>query len=117
MKSCKIPLTLAGVTSEQIKVILSIAQNLQNNYDRLNVAPTQNVRNPLPMRTLILTMVPRNPKDAITRAQLAAKIRSAGYAVGEMNFRVVCWQLTSNGVLVTDDNNKRSEYSRFYMRA
>lgn len=115
--SCKIPLTLASVTSDQIKVILSIAKNLQTNYDRLNVASTQNVRNPLPMRTLVLTMTPRKQSEAVTREGIRAKIRAAGYAVGDINFSLSLSSLLRAGIILTDHPVPKSKFAQFYMKA
>lgn len=109
--------TLAGVTTDQIKAILTIAQNLQRNYNVLNAASTQNVRNPLPMRTLILAFAPRSAVKAVTRQELISKIRATGYAVGYAHFIGTLALLIKGGVLLSDAPSAYTKRAKFYMAA
>jgi len=47
--------------SQSFRNTMIKAQELQASYDRLGAKSTQNVRNPIPMRKLILTVLPTLP--------------------------------------------------------
>lgn len=109
--------TLAGISTDQIKAILTIAQNLQRNYDTLGASGHQNVRNPMPMRSLILCSVPRGPKKAMTRVEVASKLRSIGYKIGSIHFCAEFNKLIRGGLIQCVSGRTNAHSARFFMVA
>jgi hypothetical protein len=58
---------------------MDLAHDLQDRYNHLKAAGTQNVRNPLPLRLLVLTVIPTLPRPtAIVDTQVRTKMTIAG---------------------------------------
>ena len=109
-------LTLAGISTDQIKAILTIAQNLQRNYEVLNAPGSQWVRNPRPLRQLILASLPHSKKKAVSRRTIAIKLKSLGYRVEDnlIHLSSELSKLVRAGVVLHDTAKPNSHAARFW---
>lgn len=109
------------VSPQHLSKTMQMARAVQARYDGMKVASTQRVRNPIPMHTLILTVLPTMPlpddvitvKSKITTTALGRKFtrtmnerKFAGDALGNefwnhaMTASEVCDALAAKGFIV-----------------
>lgn len=111
-------LTLEGISTDQIKAILTIAQNLQKNYDVLGSPGSQNVRNPRPLRQLIAAALPVRRNRAVTRAELMATLERIGYRVGSrIHLAIELRRLIRNGAVSFTGLSANAHTARFWFSA
>lgn len=65
-------------SSKTIKNTMKRAKDLQQRYKKMGAPGTQNVRNPLPMRLLVLEVLPMLPLPYDRMAKRAIKLTSLG---------------------------------------
>lgn len=110
-------LTLAGISTDQIKAILTIAQTLQKNYNTLGAPGSQNVRNPRPLRQLIVAALPHRRKQAMTRTELAASLESLGYRISHdfIHLSIELRKLLTSGIVRYEGHKPNSRSARFWV--
>ena len=88
-----------NVTTDQIRTILSIAQNLQKQYDILGAPTTQNVRNPYPLHKLIVGVLPTRKSEAMDAAQIHETLTGYGYRVPFYSLQMTLAKMKASGLL------------------
>lgn len=87
------------VSKEFIAAVMSIAKNLQNQYDIMGAPATQNVRNPYPLHKLIIGVLPSYKGKGLTRDEIQAKLKGYGYKVSSGNLTVTLNRLSNRGTI------------------
>lgn len=110
------------LTNETIKAIMSIAANLQKQYDIMGAPATQNVRNPYPMHKLIVGALPTHRKLAMTRPELKTRIESYGYRILDSSLIAALQSLRARGAVISVNGTKTNRnlgrpQSRYYFAA
>ena len=72
-----------GLNSNLVSAILTIADNLRGQYNKLGATAHQLPRNPYPMHKLVINALPTSKSKALTRYQLRSAIEAAGYRVAD----------------------------------
>lgn len=108
-------LTLAGISTDQIKAILTIAQALQKNYDVIGAPGSQNVRNPRPLGQLILASLPRSRKKAMSRLEISSTLTKLGYRADNLiHLSFELRKLVNAGVVLHTTEKPNVASARFW---
>lgn len=103
-----------GLNSNLVSAILTIADNLRNQYNNLGTTAHQLPRNPFPMHKLVINALPTSKSKALTRYQLRDAIETAGYRVGEKintdHVAVTLARLVKSGAVQFTGSHKFRKY-------
>lgn len=88
-----------GLNSNVIAAILTIADNLRNNYKAAGVTNYQMPRNPFPAQKLVINALPTAKGKALTVSQIEKEISGFGYTVSRAYILAVLSKLRTSGAV------------------
>jgi len=88
---------IAGVSKKHLKTIMAMAKGLQTQYNGLDIASTQNVRNPVSMKKLVLATLKTN--TGMMTWEIRMKLVEHGFRVNDGGLSVALNILKNRGLV------------------
>lgn len=88
-----------GLNSNVIAAILTIADNLRNNYKAAGVTNYQMPRNPFPAQKLVINALPTAKGKAMTISEIEKEIKNFGYSISRQYLLGTIVKLRNSGAV------------------
>lgn len=72
-----------GLNSSLVSAILTIADNLRGQYQKIGATKYQNPRNPFPMHKLVINALPTSKSKAMSLSQVREALQANGYHINK----------------------------------